>query len=207
LTQEPETIRAFRDTWHLGIHPYLTHLHQRFILAHDLLHASGSIFVQIGQENVHLLRSILDEVFSRENFISQIYFRKKMMPLSKKPGAESMGDYLLWYAKSKPEAEKKLRKLFVAQITEGDSSWKYVEEPNGARREMTDEEIFSHKNLPKDSKVYSTISMKPREYRENQDFNFKFEGEVFPPPGGDVAKTPDGKNCWSSLPARPDSCF
>jgi hypothetical protein len=93
-----------------------------------------------------------------------------MMPLSKKPGAESMGDYLLWYCKSKPDAERKLRQLFVKQATEGDDSWKYVEAPDGTRREMTDEEIFSHQNLPKGSRVYSTISMKPREYRENQDF-------------------------------------
>ena len=198
LTQEPETIRAFRDTWHLGIHSYLTHLHHRALLARDLLSPSGSIFVQIGQENVHLLRSVLDEIFERDNFVAQIYFRKKMMPLSKKPGAESMGDYLLWYAKAKPEAEKKLHKLFVRQVTEGDNSWRYVEEPDGARREMTDEEIFKHQNLPRGSRVYSTISMKPREYRENQDFNFDFEGETFPPPGGDVDRTPDGKNCWST---------
>jgi adenine-specific DNA-methyltransferase len=63
-----------------------------------------------------------------------------------------------------------------------------------------DEEIFKHQNLPKGSRVYSTISMKPREYRENQDFNFDFEGEIFPPPGGRVDKTPDGKNCWSTTP-------
>jgi adenine-specific DNA-methyltransferase len=198
LTQEPETIRAFRDTWHLGIHSYLSHLHQRLLLSRELLAASGSVFVQIGQENVHLVRSMLDEVFGRQNLVAQIYFRKKMMPLSKKPGAESMGDYLLWYAKSKPDAEKKLRKLFVRQITEGDSSWRFVEEPDGSRREMTDEEIFNHQNLPKGSRVYSTISMKPREYRENQDFNFEYEGQVFPPPGGDVDRTPDGKNCWST---------
>ena len=198
LTQEPETIRAFRDTWHLGIHSYLTHLHQRLLLSYDLLHPSGSVFIQIGQENVHLIRAMLDKIFGRQNFMGQIYFRKKMMPLSKKPGTESMGDYLLWCVKSKPEAEKKLRKLFIPQLTEGDSSWKYVEVPDGTRRLMTEEEIFNHKNLPKDSKVYQTISMKPREYRENQDFNFKFEGETIPPPGGDADKTPDGKHCWST---------
>ena len=77
LTQEPEMIRAFRDTWHLGIHSYLTHLHQRLLLAYNLLHVSGSLFVQIGRENVHLIRSILDEVFGRQNFISPNLFPEK----------------------------------------------------------------------------------------------------------------------------------
>lgn len=198
LTQEPEMIRAFRDTWHLGIHSYLSHLYHRMKLAQDLLHPSGSIFLQIGQENVHLLRSLLDEAFHRDNFVAQIYFRKKMMPLSKKPGCESMGDYILWYAKSKSEALKKFNKLFVKQETEGDDSWKYVEEPSGNRRPLSTEEISNHKLLSKSSRVYQTISMKPREYRENQDFNFEFEGEVFAPPGGNVSSTPDGKNCWST---------
>src|SRR4029450_2162621 len=140
----------------LGIHSYLSHFYQRIKLAHDLLHPSGSIFLQIGQENVHLLRSLFDEAFRRENFVAQIYFRKKMMPLSKKPGCESMGDYILWYAKSKPEALEKMNKLFVSQDTEGNDSWKQVEEPSGKRPLLTPEEIFNHKLLPKGSRVYPT---------------------------------------------------
>ena len=87
LTQEPETIRAFRDTWSLGIHSYLTYLRDRLKLSHELLTNSGSIFVQIGDENVHLVRSILGDVFGIEKLMAQIIFRKKMMPLSKKPGS------------------------------------------------------------------------------------------------------------------------
>src|SRR5271157_4290395 len=76
LTQEPEMIQAFRDTWMLGIHSYLTYLRDRLLLARDLLNESGSAFVQIGDENVHVVRSVMDEVFGCENFISLITFSK-----------------------------------------------------------------------------------------------------------------------------------
>ena len=200
LTQEPETIRAFRDTWSLGIHSYLTYLRDRLKLSHELLTNSGSIFVQIGDENVHLVRSILGDVFGIENFMAQIIFRKKMMPLSKKPGCESMTDYILWYVKSKADAAGKINQLFIPQEIEGDVSWKFVRLEDGTRREMSKAEIANHSLLPPKSRVYSTISMKPREYRENQDFNFEFEGRVYPPPGGDTDKTPDGVHCWSTTP-------
>ena len=200
LTQEPESIRAFRDTWTLFIHSYLSFLRDRLKLAKELLHSSGSIFVQISERNLHLVRCIIDEIFTSENMMGQIYFRKKMMPLSKKPGCESMGDYILWYVKNKKEAEKKVHQLFRKQEIEGDESWKYVEESTGTRREMSSEEINNHKSLKQESRVYQTISMKPREYRENQDFNFKFMGKIFPPPGGNAEKTPDGIHCWSTTP-------
>ena len=198
LTQEPEMITAFRDTWKLGINSYLTYLRDRVYLAKDLLHASGSIFIQIGDGNVHLVRNILDDVFGSDNFNGQIIFRKKMMPLSKKPGAESMTDYILWYVKSKADAEKKIRQLFLDQVTEGDPSWNFVELPDGNRRSLERTEINDNGLLPKGSRIYSTISMKPREYRENQDFNFEFEGNSYPPPGGKLELTPDGKHCWST---------
>ncbi len=198
LAQEPETVKAFRDTWEIGIHSYLTYLRDRIKVSRDLLHPSGSLFVQIGDENVHLVRSIVEEVFDRSNFMAQIIIRKKMMPLSKKPGCESMTDYILWYAKAKNEAEKKIHQLFISQNTEGDESWADVQLPDGSRRPLTRAEIFNHKLLPEGSRIYQTISMKPREYRENQDFNFECEGRVFPPPGGKVENTPDGVHCWST---------
>ena len=198
LTQEPEMISAFRDTWKMGIHSYLTYLRDRILLALDLLHGSGSIFIQIGDGNVHLVRNLLDEVVGSNNFMAQIIFRKKMMPLSKKPGAESMTDYILWYVKSKPDAEKKLRQLFLDQETEGDASWNFVELSDGRRRPLERTEIYDNSSLPKGSRIYSTISMKPREYRENQDFNFEFEGNMYPPPGGKLETTPNGKHCWST---------
>src|SRR5205814_10196837 len=107
-TRQPEQIRAFRDTWKLGIHSYLAYLRDRLTAGRELLTESGSLFVQIGDENVHLLRAVLDEVFGSENFVALIPFRKKTMPL----GAtflERMGDYLLWYAKDMERAEDKYR--------------------------------------------------------------------------------------------------
>ena len=96
-TRQPEQIKAFRDTWELGIHSYLTYLRDRLAVARDLLTESGSIFVQIGDENVHLVRCVLDEVFGSENFIAHIVFEKK----TGRSAAEllrTVCDYLLWYA-------------------------------------------------------------------------------------------------------------
>src|SRR5205085_5157581 len=76
LTRQPEQIRAFRDTWELGIHSYLTYLRDRLRAAHELLTESGSIFVQISDDNVHLVRCLMDEVFGSENFITEIVFQK-----------------------------------------------------------------------------------------------------------------------------------
>ncbi|MBV9032845.1 MAG: hypothetical protein JO182_00025, partial [Acidobacteriaceae bacterium] len=101
LTREPEMVKAYRDTWHLGVHSYLSYLRDRLIVAKSLLNETGSIFVQISDENVHLVRGVLDEVFGPANFCSQIQF--------KKTGAASSGllasvcDYLLWFAKDRSE--------------------------------------------------------------------------------------------------------
>ncbi|MDP2647081.1 MAG: DNA methyltransferase, partial [Desulfobacterales bacterium] len=95
LTQEPEMIKAFRDTWELGIHSYLTYLRDRLLLARELLTESGSIFVQISDENVHHIRELMDEVYGEANFISQIVFRKKQMPLGAR-FVENTCDFILW---------------------------------------------------------------------------------------------------------------
>src|SRR5882724_5061868 len=109
LTQEPEMVRAFRDTWELGIHSYLTYLRDRLLLARDLLHESGSVFVQISDENLHLVRGICDEVFGAHNFCVLICYRR----LGTMIGAElkSSAHYLVWYSKNKEKY--KYRQLFV----------------------------------------------------------------------------------------------
>ncbi len=99
ITREPEQVKAFRDTWRDGIHSYLTYLRDRLTVARDLLTESGSIFVQIGDENVHRVRSVLDEIFGASNFCALIPFRKRLMPLGAKL-LEGMCDYLLWYGRS-----------------------------------------------------------------------------------------------------------
>jgi len=97
LSGEPEQIKAFRDTWELGIHSYLSYLRDRLLVAKELLHESGSCFVQISDENVHLVRCLMDEVFGSENFKSLITFRKTAGFAAQ--GIANVADYLLWYAK------------------------------------------------------------------------------------------------------------
>ena len=90
-------IKAFRDTWELGVHSYLTYLRDRLLLAHELLADSGSVFVQIGDENLHYIRQILDELFGPQNLAAQIAF-KATDPLGQK-GMPKVYDYIVWYAK------------------------------------------------------------------------------------------------------------
>lgn len=112
ITREPEQVKAFRDTWRDGIHSYLSYVRDRLTVARDLLADSGSIFVQIGDENVHRVRAVMDEVFGEDNFIGLILF-KKTGGLSTNFLA-SIGDYLLWYGKSKQAT--KFRPLYLQKI-------------------------------------------------------------------------------------------
>ena len=107
-TRQPEQVRAFRDTWELGIHSYLSYLRDRLVVARELLTESGSIFVQIGDENVHLMRNVLDEVFGSENFVLTIPFLKTSYATANE--IPPVADYILWYAKSR--AVVKFRRLF-----------------------------------------------------------------------------------------------
>jgi adenine-specific DNA-methyltransferase len=138
LTRQPEQIRAFRDTWELGIHSYLSYLRDRLITSRELLTETGSIFVQIGEENVHLVRCLMDEVFGSENFISLIYFATTGGFAS--TALSRVGDYLIWYAKDSQHL--KYRQLHVPKSNQdtGDAAYKYVELKDGQRRVMTKEE-------------------------------------------------------------------
>ncbi len=134
-TRQPEQIKAFRDTWKLGIHSYLAYLRDRLQVARELLTESGSIFVQIGDENVHLVRCLLDEVFGSDNAISVIAVVKTsaqedlLLP--------SVCDYLLWYAKDKKSV--KFRQLWLEKKTEdaGASDYNRLDISDGTRRRMT----------------------------------------------------------------------
>jgi adenine-specific DNA-methyltransferase len=180
LTHEPEQIKAYRDTWKLGIHSYLTYLRDRLLLARELLTESGSIFVQINDENLHLVRCLLDEVFGRENFVAVVAFRKKQMPL----GAEhldSICDYLLWYAKNKKQV--KYHQLFVEKPAEGDPSWSWVLLSDGDIRRMSNDEIEHHSFLPKGSRIFQSKSLKPAGFNSSCVYSVVFQGQVFRPPG------------------------
>ena len=112
ITREPEQVKAFRDTWHDGIHSYLTYLRDRLTVARDLLTESGSLFVQIGDENVHRVRALMDEVFGEDNFISEIVFTKTRSLVSS-DFVTTICDYILWYAKNRDSAKGKMRKVFL----------------------------------------------------------------------------------------------
>jgi adenine-specific DNA-methyltransferase len=153
LTAEPETLKAFRDTWELGIHSYLTYLRDRLLLARELLHESGSIFVQISDENVHLVRNLLDEIFGSENFVSLITFVKTTgATVNYLPGTS---DYLIWYARQLDKL--KYRGLYLPKEIggQGASNYNRIELPDGTRRYLTAEEKTDISSLPKGSKVYS----------------------------------------------------
>jgi adenine-specific DNA-methyltransferase len=127
-TRQPEQVKAFRDTWQLGIHSYLAYLRDRLVVARELLTESGSIFVQIGDENVHLVRLLLDEVFGSENFVSQIAFVKTSGKGAKY--VDSIYDVLLLYAKSLELM--KYRQLFMPRPREiSDSYYDFIETQNG----------------------------------------------------------------------------
>lgn len=132
LTAEPEMLKAFRDTWELGIHSYLAYLRDRLLLARELLTDSGSCFVQISDENVHLVRNIMDEIFGRENFVSIIVFRKAS-GLSRK-GLNRTTDFIIWYAKA--IENYKFRELFVDKKVGAGTRYNYVEFNNGRREPL-----------------------------------------------------------------------
>jgi adenine-specific DNA-methyltransferase len=180
LTSELEMLKAFRDTWELGIHSYLTYLRDRLLLAKELLHTSGSVFVQISDENVHRIRIILDEVFGPENFVSEIIFRKKGMTLGSNT-LETMNDFILWYAKHKPSI--KYRQLYEDYSVEGASRWTMVELKNGTRRKLSSEEYQNHKLLPEGSKVFRLVSQRAPSYSPNNVFDFEYEGVTYKAPG------------------------
>ncbi len=131
LTREPEMVQAYRDTWELGLHSYLTYLRDRLLVARDLLTDSGSIFVQISDENVHYVREVLDEVFGAENFVSQIAFQTTSGFDTKT--LATLGDFLLWYGRDK--SRLKCRKTYEEQpIQAGEGNAKWVLLPDGTYR-------------------------------------------------------------------------
>ena len=133
-TRQPEQIRAFRDTWKLGIHSYLAYLRDRLVIAHDLLTETGSVFVQIGDENVHLVRNVMDEVLGAENFCALITFTKTSSATSDILAGTS--DYLVWYAKNKEHV--KYRQLYFDKEFGGlgGSGYTWIQLPDGTRRRM-----------------------------------------------------------------------
>ena len=174
LTGEPEQIKAFRDTWELGIHSYLSYLRDRLLIAKELLNENGSCFVQIGDENVHLVRSVMDEVFGSENFVNIICY-------SKTGGLGSalldgIFDFILFY--SKDISKIKYRQLYFEKEFGGDGASKYnsVELVTGERRPITKEERVDISLLPKKAKIFRLDNMTSQ---SGTPFEFIFNGKRY----------------------------
>lgn len=182
--REAEQIKAFRDTWQLGIHSYLSYLRDRLVVARDLLADSGSVFVQIGDENVHLVRSLLDEVFGSDNFVSQIAYRTTT---GKGSGLlDSTYDTVHWYAKSIESI--KFRPVYEPRRSDDDVNLRFVEQPDGVRRSLTREELSNRGSIK--GRVFSANPLTSQRPAQGADLrSFEMDGKVFTPGAGGTFKT------------------
>ncbi len=153
ITREPEQVKAFRDTWRDGIHSYLTYLRDRLTVARDLLSDSGSIFVQIGDENVHRVRALMDEVFGDGNFISLITYRTSS-GTTQQSSVKRVSDYIVWYCKDSDSI--KFRRLLEDKHVDT-SMYNQLELENGTRRPMTADERRDPSTCPADARPYQKL--------------------------------------------------
>jgi len=177
MTREPEMVKAYRDTWELGIHSYLTYLRDRLLLARELLKPSGSVFVQISDENVHRVRDLMDEVFGEENFISQIVFQTTHGFETKT--IATLGDFLLWYARD--ESRLKVNKLFEEQKVElGAGNARWVLLPDGTYRGVKAAEKRGELQVPEGARLYAPDNLSSQGAASApQPFNY--DGKVYEP--------------------------
>jgi adenine-specific DNA-methyltransferase len=154
INRQPEQVKAFRDTWELGIHSYLSYFRSRLIITRELLNDSGSCFIQIDEENVHFLRNVLDEVFGIENFVSLIPFRKKTMPLGAKY-LDTMNDYIIWFAKDRTKL--KYRQLYQDYNPDKKSRW----------------------NIDSSGNYYRLVSLRAPGFTLENSYSIDFEGKTY----------------------------
>lgn len=184
LTGEPEQIRAFRDTWELGIHSYLTYLRDRLLLARELLTESGSVLVQISDENVHHVRELMDEVFGARNCCANITFIKTAAQSSEL--LSGVCDYLLWYTRDKQRV--KYRQLYrdKTELSTLREAYSWLLLPDGSARKASDAELDNTERLPRGTKLFRFSPLTSQ--RPPGSFPFSFKGETFLP----------GKQYWKT---------
>jgi adenine-specific DNA-methyltransferase len=177
MIREPEMVKAYRDTWELGLHSYLTYLRDRLLLARELLTESGSVFVQISDENLHHVREVLDEIFGASNFVSQISFQTTS-------GFESntlptLGDFLLWFAKDKTKV--KFNRLYQPQpVILGAGNARWVLLPDETYRGVTAQEKRGEESIPEGARLYKPDNILSQgASKESQPFIF--EGKKYLP--------------------------
>ncbi len=174
ITREPEQVKAFRDTWRDGIHSYLTYLRDRLTVARDLLADSGSIFVQIGNENVHRVRTLMDEVFGEDNFMSEIAFKTTTSRAS--DYVDNVYDTLIWYSKQKEKS--KCRKLYLPKGPESDvGQFDFYDLPSGEVARIDSSESV----IDEDTRLAHTDTTSQGKTPSGS-YPVIFNGEVFLPP-------------------------
>ncbi len=179
ITREPEQVKAFRDTWRDGLHSYLAYLRDRLVVARDLLAVSGSVFVQIGDENIHRVRALLDEIFGDENSVA-------LIPFVKTAGLGASGlpivcDYLLWYARSKGDLKYRPVLASKAAGEKGAEQYTWIDLPNGIRRAATREEKAGATELEVGAKLYRIDNLTSGAFRPNTTINYEFRGKTYHP--------------------------
>lgn len=197
LSQEPEMIKAFRDTWELGIHSYLTYIRDRLLLARELLSESGSVFVQISDENVHHVREVCDEVFGGNNFVSQIVIKRASVMFSKKL-LNSDVFYVIWYSKNKELL--KYHQLYKNQDLQdfvnssGSHSWSENISTNTCNK-LTPEDrkdIAHYLSKNPDCRIFGTLGLNAQGTEKQK--GYEYDGKIYHPPTGTQWKTsyPEG---------------
>ena len=177
ITREPEQVKAFRDTWRDGIHSYLTYLRDRLTVARDLLTESGSVFVQIGDENVHRVRALMDEVFGETNFVSQIGIQKTGGFSQSKIG--NIVDHLLWYAKDLDQVKYRPVVNLIPEPPINDPNYVLIESDDYTFRRMTTQEKLRQVGFPK-GRIFRYGPMQS-DGLSKTDQKVHFEGEIFLP--------------------------
>jgi len=156
MTREPEMVKAYRDTWELGLHSYLSYLRDRLLLVKELLHDTGSVFVQISDENLHHVRELMDEVFGASNFVSMISFAKAGGGLESTSRVSARLDYLIWFAKN--ASNLTYRPLFEVRDNPMADGFDLLELSDGSRRRVSREERSGEVQLPPGSKLFGSVT-------------------------------------------------
>lgn len=180
LTAEPEMIKAFRDTWELGIHSYLTYLRDRLLLARELLADSGSVFVQISDENLHYVRALVEEIFGKDNFCAQIAFKKTSGQAS--TIIAGVCDYLVWFAKDKSSLKSRLLYNLLGEEV-SDASYNCVDLPDGTWRRLSKDELTGKTVMPNGGR-FRTANITSQGASEEGSKPYEFNGKLYYPSAG-----------------------
>ncbi len=198
MTREPETVKAYRDTWELGLHSYLTYLRDRLLLTRELLSENGSVFVQISDANIHHVKEILAEVFGSDNFLAIITFKKTGSLVS--GGIQTFADYIIWYAKDKEKALPDINSLFLDRrdVVGGLDAFRFVKLPQG--EVTTVAELGGLQHLPEGAQLCQSVSVTSQHHSTTRSAPFTFKGnQFFPPANRQWSVSTDGLDKLVSL--------